>query len=172
MPRVSRLGSRSQEVRPHADVQDARLPVRAIAALTRLGVQAHVAVIGRGGLETALELWRAGFVHVDVAADRLSRPAGGAADAVIVQGDGERLARSIEAACGVLRVGGWLIVRITRSAKDSLESVRRRLATAGFTSGPGFIDADGAWIAARRRPALRLHVNAGAISPARARSAD
>ncbi|MEP9375232.1 hypothetical protein ABLE91_00855 [Aquabacter sp. CN5-332] len=129
-------------------------------ALTRLDRRDHVAVLGQGGLDTALALWRAGFVHVDVAPERLNRPAFGTADAVIIGNGNERLAKAVDAARGVLRVGGWLIVRAQRTAADSIESVRRRLKEAGFAPGPGLVDADSVWVAARRRPELTLHVNA------------
>lgn len=167
MPRTSTSktrapAARSQAARP-AEKAEPREPlpsVRAMLALARLDRRDHVAVLGEGGLDTALALWKAGFVHVDVAPERLNRPAFGTADAVIVGAGTEHFRKAVEAARGVLRMGGWLIVRVQRSAAEGIESVRRGLAEAGFVPGPGLIEEGGAWIAARRRPELTVHENA------------
>lgn len=132
----------------------------AVAAALRLQPRHHLVVVGRESLALALELWRAGFVHVGCAPQSLDCIAHGVVDALVVERapEGADLGRIIARSRFMVREGGWLLLRLPHSeGRALLPEVAALLDAAGFSPGIGLVDAGGRWITARRRrPALRL----------------
>ena len=131
-----------------------------IAAVLRLQPRHHLVVVGRDSLSLALDLWRAGFVHVGCAPRNLDCIAHGVVDALVAEcsPEGPDLGRIIARSRFMLREGGWLAVRVPHAASRTfLPAITALLDQAGFAAGVGLFDAGGRWITAqRRRPALRL----------------
>lgn len=131
-----------------------------VAAALRLQGHHHMVVVGHESLNLALELWRAGFVHVGCAPRSLDCIAHGVVDALVVDGarEGADLARIITRSRFMVREGGWVLLRLPHSeGKVLLPEISALLEAAGFVPGVGLVDAGGRWITAqRRRPALRL----------------
>lgn len=132
---------------------------RLILQAERVNAHDHVLVLGGDALSLALLLWRSGFTNVGCAPRNLDCVAHGVADALIVSDApaGAGIDLLLARVRFALREDGWLFASFPTARHVEVPRLYGRLTAAGFVADELASDGRGGlWLAARRRPHLRV----------------